>query len=190
MAARMPMIATTIISSIRVKPCWTFFMLSPWEILKGLLRHTCVCGLIYATGVPTRSAARHLVPLRERRCMVVFLPFPSAGCDVHWARPGCRRKSRFNRWKRSAPRGRPDAKSDGIGQEACRSGLVAGDLALVHVIDLLRVEEFARVAQVHLLAHEHVEKIGVDVSALLHAPEDAERFGERLARLVRPVLRG
>jgi hypothetical protein len=31
MAARMPMIATTIISSIRVKPCWTFFMEAPME---------------------------------------------------------------------------------------------------------------------------------------------------------------
>src|SRR5678815_546119 len=33
MAARMPMIATTIISSIRVKPCWTFFMESPIGVL-------------------------------------------------------------------------------------------------------------------------------------------------------------
>src|SRR4051812_36564600 len=32
MAARMPMIATTIISSIRVKPCWIFFIETPKEI--------------------------------------------------------------------------------------------------------------------------------------------------------------
>src|SRR5512142_1677794 len=51
MAARMPMIATTIISSIRVKPFWTFFMKE--NSFVGWVRHTtAVCGGLYATAVP------------------------------------------------------------------------------------------------------------------------------------------
>jgi hypothetical protein len=56
MAARMPMIATTIISSISVKPCWTFFMGSPW---------LGKCTGDYATGVPSgaiRGARRPKSP--------------------------------------------------------------------------------------------------------------------------------
>src|SRR5690242_21690737 len=52
MAARMPMIATTIINSIRVKPCWTFFMKE--NSFVGWVRHTtAVCAGLYATAVPS-----------------------------------------------------------------------------------------------------------------------------------------
>src|SRR5260221_13749321 len=73
---------------------------------------------------------------------------------------------------------------------AARSRLVAGDARLVHVVDLLGIEELAGVAQVHLVSHEDVEEIGVDVAVLLHAPEDRERIGEGLARLVGAVAGG
>src|SRR5687768_17359448 len=66
---------------------------------------------------------------------------------------------------------------------------VSGDGAFVDVVDLVRVEELARVAQVNAVAHEDVEEVGIDVPVLLHAPEDRERLGERLAFLVGAVAR-
>src|SRR6476646_2444051 len=53
------------------------------------------------------------------------------------------------------------------GSRQPESGLVAGDGGLVDLVDLLGVEEFARVAQVHLVAHEDVEEVRVDVPAFL-----------------------
>src|SRR5687767_3554421 len=54
MAARMPMIATTIISSIRVKPFWTFFIRELLWVLDLDVRHAFdVCGVTYASGVPS-----------------------------------------------------------------------------------------------------------------------------------------
>src|ERR1700686_1513325 len=70
------------------------------------------------------------------------------------------------------------------------SRLVAGDAGVVDCVDLLGIEELARVAQVDLVAHEDVEEIGIDVPVLLHAAEDPEGFRERLAGLVGPILRG
>src|SRR5436189_4654068 len=68
------------------------------------------------------------------------------------------------------------------------SGLVARDERLVDLVDLLGVEELARVAQVHPVADEDVEEVRVDVAVLLEPAEDAERFGEGLAGLVGAVL--
>src|SRR5258706_12057989 len=57
MAARMPMIATTIISSIRVKPCWTLFMKTPLRVIRRA--HTMVCApTLYATAVPAGDFRR------------------------------------------------------------------------------------------------------------------------------------
>ena len=52
---------------------------------------------------------------------------------------------------------------------AAGSGFVTRDAALVHLVDLLGIEEFARVLQVHLLAHEDVEEIGVDMPVTSYA---------------------
>src|SRR6476620_5034945 len=66
MAIRMPRIAMTIISSIRVKPCWSFFMVYPLEVceLHVPLRpaspvprvavQRCTCEGSYARRVPMR----------------------------------------------------------------------------------------------------------------------------------------
>src|SRR5688572_20840407 len=69
-------------------------------------------------------------------------------------------------------------------------GVVAGDLGRIHGVDLLGVEELLRVAHVHLVAHEDVEEVGIDVAADLHLAQDRERVGQGLARLVRAVLGG
>src|SRR5450432_4828117 len=70
------------------------------------------------------------------------------------------------------------------GARTADSRLVAWDALLVHVVDLLGIEELAGVAQVHLVSNEDVEEVGVDVAVFLHAPEDRERIGKRLAGLV------
>src|SRR3546814_2460859 len=69
MAARMAMIATTIISSIRVKPCWLFFMVYPLGVVEtsraawpGVPVRRLPCDTarargIYAHSVPMRPAA-------------------------------------------------------------------------------------------------------------------------------------
>src|SRR5437879_7657801 len=49
---------------------------------------------------------------------------------------------------------------------AARSGRVAGDARLVHLVDLLLVEEHLGVAPVHLAPHEDVEQVRIDVVVL------------------------
>src|SRR6184192_3973028 len=113
-AARMPMIATTIISSIRVKPCCSFLM----EIL------------------PWRVATRHCVHAGPcKRCAKQQLFHYISDLDVSGG---------------AAAGHAPCQETDEIRQPLW---LVAGDFRLVDVVDLLGIEEFARVLQVHLLAH-------------------------------------
>src|ERR1700681_3869469 len=58
------------------------------------------------------------------------------------------------------------------------SRLVARDGGVVDFVDLLGIEELARVAQVDLVADEDVEEIGIDVPVFLHPAEDPEGFRE------------
>src|SRR5262249_32521022 len=90
-----------------------------------------------------------------------------------FARPGAARRSPPNPVTRSSS-GRRD---------------VTRDLAHVHLVDLVRVEELPGVGVVDLLPHEDVEEIRVDVAVQLELAEYRQRLGERLALLVGPVLR-
>src|SRR6266704_5779566 len=66
----------------------------------------------------------------------------------------------------------------------------SGYFALVDLVDLIGVEKLLGVAQINLLADEYVEQVRVDVSVQPEVPENLQRFGKRLAALVRPVLGG
>src|SRR5688572_4984101 len=132
----MPMIATTIISSIRVKPFCSCFIGTPFVLVEAspALYRTIHS---HATTMPAYSClfrVEKVTPLASTRTIGVM--------NCQFLSP--------------------------------RSGLVARDLALVHLVDLLLVEEHLGVAAVDLLAHEDVEEVRVDVVVELHAPEDLE----------------
>src|SRR5712691_7222889 len=64
----------------------------------------------------------------------------------------------------------------------------SGYLAFVDLVDLIGVKKLLGVAQVDLVANKYVEQVRVDVPVQLEVSEDLQRFGKRLAALVRPVL--
>src|SRR3989304_5512282 len=70
------------------------------------------------------------------------------------------------------------------------SGRIARNLRLVHLVDLLLVEEQLGVTPVDLLAHEHIEQVRIDVPVQPESAEYFQRFGQRLALLVGPVPGG
>src|SRR5258706_4239141 len=77
--------------------------------------------------------------------------------------------------------GLPGADSGQQVQCSCHLRLVAGNARFVDVVDLVLIEEFLRVAQVDLLAHEDVEEVRIDVCCLAHLAEDQQRLGKRHA---------
>src|SRR5216117_1145245 len=66
----------------------------------------------------------------------------------------------------------------------------SGYFSFVDLVDLIGVEKLLGVAQIDLLANEYVEQVRVDMPVQPEVPENLERFGKRLAALVRSVLRG
>src|SRR5207248_11337689 len=66
----------------------------------------------------------------------------------------------------------------------------SGYFSFVDMVDLVRIEELLGVAEIDLLADEYIEQVRVDMSVQPEGPEDLQRFGKRLAALVRPVLGG
>src|SRR6476469_1443830 len=65
-----------------------------------------------------------------------------------------------------------------------------GNLREIDFVDLLRVEELLRVAQINLLPNEYVEQVRIDVAIELELAQNGQRFGERLALLVWTILCG
>src|SRR4029077_6495702 len=156
----MPMIATTIISSISVKPRWIFFI---W-ILPRLVN-------CQPSKRPTRAYSCNTHASAKRPdCVLQITP---AGRILTGFGP---RVPIFVTSSQPRP-------------PRTGSGPVPGDRALVDLIDLLPVEEHLGIALVHLAPDEHVEQVGIHLAVFLPAARDLERLGQRLALLVGPVLR-
>src|SRR6185503_20935917 len=83
MAARIPMIATTIISSISVKPC-CFFMDSPW----GWVPHCCKCAALYATVMPRVECVRGIPGIPSKTLPEQYLAECLQGMDQGLKAPG------------------------------------------------------------------------------------------------------
>src|SRR5207302_8705144 len=66
----------------------------------------------------------------------------------------------------------------------------SGYFSFVDLVDLIGIEKLLGVAEIDLLADEYIEQVRVDMPVQPEVPEDLQRFGTRLAALVRPVLGG